>query len=70
MTLPFERTREMLDVRLFLPELTDPGLTHREPRALRGRAASLLKHFPALMALALRLKNALDADGIPAGSDT
>ena len=46
MTLPFERTRAMLDVRLFLLELTDPGLTHRVPRALRGRAASLLKHFP------------------------
>ena len=46
MPLPFERTRAMLDVRLFLLELTDPGLTHRVPRALRGRADSLLKHFP------------------------
>lgn len=45
MTLPFERTRAMLDVRLFLLELTDPGVTHRVPHALRGRAASLLKHF-------------------------
>ncbi|ABM39906.1 BPSL0761 family protein [Polaromonas naphthalenivorans] len=46
MTLPFERTRAMLDVRLFLRELTDPRLTPRIPRALRGKAASLLKHFP------------------------
>lgn len=46
MTLPFERTRAMLDVRLFLLELTDPALTPRVSRAMRGRAASLLKHFP------------------------
>ena len=46
MTLPFERTRAMLDVRLFLREMTDPALTPRVPRAMRGRAASLLKHFP------------------------
>ena len=46
MTLPFERTRAALDVRLFLRELTDPALTPRVPRAMRVRAASLLKHFP------------------------
>ena len=46
MTLPFERTRATLDVRLFLRELTDPALTPRVPRAMRVRAASLLKHFP------------------------
>lgn len=46
MTLPFERTRAMLDVRLFLLELTDPGLVPRVPRVLRAKAASLLKHFP------------------------
>lgn len=46
MTLPFERTRAMLDVRLFLLELTDQALTPRVPRAMRGRAASLVKHFP------------------------
>ena len=46
MTMPFERIRTMHDVRLFLLELTDPALTPRVPRALRGRATSLLKHFP------------------------
>ena len=46
MTLPFERTRALLDVRLFLLELTDPGKIPRVPRALRGKAASLLKYFP------------------------
>jgi len=46
MTLPFERMCAMLDVRLFLRELTDPRLTPRIPRAMLGRSASLLKHFP------------------------
>lgn len=45
MTLPFERTRAMLDVQLFLRELADPGLIPRVPPALCGKAASLLKHF-------------------------
>lgn len=46
MTLPFERTRAMLDVRLFLLELADPALMPRVPRVLRGKAISLLKHYP------------------------
>lgn len=46
MTLPFERTRAMHDVRLFLLELTDPARTPRALRTLRGKAVSLLKHFP------------------------
>lgn len=46
MTVPFERTRALLDVQLFLLELTDPALTPRVSRALRGKAVSLLKHYP------------------------
>lgn len=46
MTLPFERTRAMHDVRLFLLDLADPVLMPRVPRALRGKAISLLKHYP------------------------
>lgn len=46
MTVPFERTRALFETKLFLQELMDPKVTPRVPRALRGKAKSLLKHFP------------------------
>lgn len=46
MTIPFERTRALIETRLFLQELTDPKVTPRVPRAIRGKAKLLLKHFP------------------------
>ena len=46
MTIPFERTRALIETKLFLLELTDPKITPRVPRAIRGKAKSLLKHYP------------------------
>ena len=46
MTVPFERTRSLMETKLFLLELMDPKVTPRVPRAVRGKAKSLLKHFP------------------------
>ncbi len=46
MTVPFERTRALFETKLFLQELMDAKVTPRVPRALRGKAKSLLKHFP------------------------
>jgi hypothetical protein len=45
-TIPFERTRAIVETKLFLLELMDPRVTPRVPHALRGKAKSLLKHFP------------------------
>lgn len=46
MTLPFERTRSVLYTKAFLEELLDPQKTPRVPRALRGKAKALLRHYP------------------------
>ena len=46
MTIPFERTRAMIETKRFLLELTDPKVMPRVPRAIRGKAKSLLKHYP------------------------
>jgi hypothetical protein len=46
MTLPFERTRSVLYTKQFLEELLDPRKTPRVPRALRGKAKALLRHYP------------------------
>ena len=46
MTIPFERTRAMIETKRFLLELTDPKVMPRVPRAIRGKATSLLKHYP------------------------
>jgi hypothetical protein len=44
MTLPFERTRAVLNTRLFLTDMLRPG--HVLKRDLRLRALRLLKHYP------------------------
>lgn len=46
MTLPFERTRAVLNVEQFLLDLCDPQKTPRIPKEIRRRAGSLLKHYP------------------------
>lgn len=43
MTLPVNRYAALLDTRLFLVELAH---TSSQPREVRDRAASLLKHYP------------------------
>ncbi|OOG58051.1 BPSL0761 family protein [Polaromonas sp. C04] len=46
MTVPFERTRALINTMRFLQELMDPKITPRVRRAIRGKAKSLLKHYP------------------------
>ena len=46
MTIPYERTRSLIQTRELLQRLQDPKETPRVPRWLRGRAKSLLKHYP------------------------
>ena len=51
MTLPFERTRSMIETRNFLLSLLDSKKTPRIPSGIRKEARSLLKHFPTLLDL-------------------
>jgi hypothetical protein len=46
MTLPFERTRSVLNTRQFLLELCNPEQTPRVPKTVRSQARALLRHFP------------------------
>jgi len=46
MTLPFERTRAVLEAERFLLNLSDPKVTPGIPKVLRQRAKSILRHFP------------------------
>jgi hypothetical protein len=46
MTLPDERSRAVRSARKFLRDLLDPKLTPKVPRAIRDRAARVLRHFP------------------------
>jgi hypothetical protein len=46
MTLPDERYRAIVYAERFLKELCDPKITPRVPRDVRGRAYSILRHFP------------------------
>jgi hypothetical protein len=46
MTLPFERTRALLDTSRLLTAMTVPKETPRLPKLLRGQAKLLLKHYP------------------------
>src|SRR6185369_950297 len=48
MTQPFERTRSLVLTIEFLQRLLDPKQTPRVPKAVRGRAKMLLRHFPTL----------------------
>lgn len=46
MTIPFERTRSILQTKDFLERLLNPRETPRVPRAVRAQAKTLLRHFP------------------------
>ncbi|WP_274961466.1 BPSL0761 family protein, partial [Lentibacter algarum] len=46
MTLPVERFNSLLHAEQLLYDLLDPKKTPRVPRAIRGRARSVLRHWP------------------------
>lgn len=46
MTIPFERTRALIEARELLKRLQDPKETPRVPRWLREQATVLLRHYP------------------------
>lgn len=46
MTIPYERTRALIETKSFLQELQDPKLTPRVPAAVREIARKLLLHYP------------------------
>ena len=46
MTLPDERYRAIRDTRQFLIDLCDRTVTHKIPRAVRGEAYRMLRHYP------------------------
>lgn len=46
MTIPFERTRALIQTYELLKRLQDPQETPRVPRWLRQEARALLRHYP------------------------
>lgn len=46
MTIPFERTRALIQTFELLRRLQDPKETPRLPHWLRGQAKALLTHYP------------------------
>lgn len=46
MTLPFERTRAVVQTEEFLKDLMDPKKTPGVPKLIRNQAKSLLRHYP------------------------
>ena len=46
MTMPYERTRALIETKQFLQELQDSKLTPRVPAAVREIARKLLRHYP------------------------
>lgn len=46
MTIPYERTRALIETKQFLQELTDPSATPRVPKTVREAARKLLRHYP------------------------
>lgn len=53
MTIPFERTRALVQTKQFLEAMLDPKQTPRTPKWMRGKAKSLLKHYPGLAEIEL-----------------
>lgn len=56
MTIPFERTRSLIQTYELLKRLQDPGQTPRAPRWLREEAAVLLRHYPDYAAIEMAHK--------------
>lgn len=46
MTIPYERTRSLIETKQLLQELQDPKLTPRVPASVREIARKLLRHYP------------------------
>lgn len=46
MTIPYERTRALIETRELLKRLQDPQETPRVPSWLREEARQLLRHYP------------------------
>ena len=46
MTLPDERYRAIMFAKHLCEDLLDPRKTPKVPKAVRGRALSVLRHFP------------------------
>jgi hypothetical protein len=53
MTIPYERTRSLIETKSFLHELQDPKLTPRVPAIVREIARKLLRHYPGLLDIEL-----------------
>lgn len=56
MTIPFERTRALVETKQFLKELIDPSATPRVPKTVREIARKLLRHYPSLRDIELAHK--------------
>lgn len=56
MTIPYERTRALIETRELLKRLQDPKETPRVPRWLREEARQLLRHYPAYSEIELAHK--------------
>lgn len=46
MTLPYERTRAVVQTEQFLKDLMDTKKTPKVPKEIRKQAGSLLRHYP------------------------
>lgn len=58
MTIPIERSWAIRNVESFLMPLCNPKKTPKVPRAIRRRAAQLLKHYPGAYDMELARKKA------------
>ena len=46
MTIPYERTRALIETKSFLLKLVDPKRLPRVPKSVRQHAEFLLRHYP------------------------
>lgn len=56
MTIPYERTRAVIETYELLKRLQDPRETPRVPRWLREEARKLLRHYPTCATIELAHK--------------
>lgn len=57
MTLPYERSRAVVQTEKFLLDLVDPRKTPRVPKGIRQRAKWCLKHYPTEFEMELTANN-------------
>jgi hypothetical protein len=55
-TIPFERTRALIETKLFLEQLLDSKESPRVPAWARERARKLLRHYPTYSTIELAHK--------------